>query len=132
MIEKRIEKEIEVLKRLGMRWAVLTSLYRVVSQKRSDLPSSVLKELKTARSMIESGFYRVCDVNCALGKIESTLFQRLASSSKGFESSDHWSNLLVKAMRGQLKPEEIRGMPFIKPLIQNCELLKYTCGTHID
>ena len=126
-IEKKYGLKIEVLKRLGMRWAVLTSLYHVVSKQESGLPPSVLRELKTGRSMIESGCYSACDISCTLDKAEPILIQRLASSNKGFESFDHWFNLLGKAMRGQLKSEEIRGMPFIRPFFQNCEFLKCTC-----
>ena len=134
-IEKRYGVEIEVLRRLGMKWAVLKSLYYVISNKGSGLPPSVIRklrtarlELRTARFMIESGCFSVCDVSCALNKAEPILIQGIASSRKGFENFDHWLNLLGKAMRAQLKPEEVRELPFIKPIIQNCEFLKCTCG----
>jgi len=126
-IEKKYGVKVEVLKRLGTRWAILTSLYHTLSKNKIKLPPSAIQELRTARLMIDSGCFSICDINCTLDKAESILIPRLASSSKGFENFDHWLILLGKAMRDQLTPEELRELPHIRPFFQNCEFLKCTC-----
>jgi len=44
------------------------------------------------------------------------------------EEPDKWMNLLGKAMKGELKPEEVMKLPFIEPLIHGCEFLQCACG----
>lgn len=126
--EKRSGVEIEVLRRLGMKWAVLIALYHVLSKNGTDLPQSVIEELRFTRSLIGSGCFKVCDVNCALDHVERVLIQRAASTRKGFENFDRWLNLIGKAMKGQLTHQEVMGVPFVKSIIQTCEFLKCSCG----
>lgn len=124
-IQERFGVEIKVLRRLGMRWAVLTSLSHIL-HKKADLPKSVDRELRLTKNMIESGCFSACDVDCALNAIESVLISK--ASSLGEEKFSKWVDLIGKAMRGLLTPQEVLNLPFIKPLIHNCNFLKCTCG----
>lgn len=124
-IQERFGVEVEVLRRLGMRWAVLTSLSHIL-HKEVDLPRSVDRELRLAKNMIESGCFTACDVDCTLNAVESLLISK--ASSLGEKEFNKWVDLIGKAMSGLLAPQEVMNLPFIKPLIHNCEFLKCTCG----
>jgi len=127
--EERVSRqvELEALRRQGMRWAVLLSLRYALSNRKANLPSSLNRDLRLARTMLESGCFSVCEINCLLDEVERVLFQEVASLGESFEGFDGWLYLLGKAMKGQLTPEEVGGLPFIKPVIHGCNFLKCTC-----
>jgi len=128
MAEKRVERhaEFEALRKYGMRWAVLLSLSIDLSQKKVTLPSSVNDELRTSRMMLESGCFSACDICCILDGVEQKLI--LEAVSLGGEYYKSWLSLLEKAMKGQLTPEEVKGLPLIKPAVTDCEFLRCTCA----
>jgi hypothetical protein len=123
MGEKHVE--LEALRKFGMRWAVLLSLSYDLSEKRVKLPASISEKFRASRVMLESGCFSACDVCCWLDDIEQELV--LKAASQGREYLENWLNLLAKAVKGQLTPEEVMGLPFIRPVVTDCEFLRCTC-----
>lgn len=123
MADKHVE--LEALRRFGMRWAVLLSLSYDLSEKKVSLPPSINEKFRASRAILESGCFSACDVCCWLDDIEQELVLKAASLGK--EYLDNWLNLLGKAVKGQLTQEEVMGLPFIQPVITDCEFLKCTC-----
>lgn len=123
--EERYGVEISVLKKLGMKWAVLVSLSQTLNKKgnKSEVAD---REIQLAKAMIESGCFTTCDVECVLTDIERELIPIAFSIEQ--EQADKWVNLLGKAMKGELTPDEVLGLPFIEPLIQSCQFLQCACG----
>jgi len=119
--------EFEALTKLGMRWAVLLAFTYDLTNRKAVLSPSVNRNLRLARAMLESGCFPPCDVNCLLDEVESALFQASTSLGKNFEQHEGWLHLLKKAMNGQLTAQEVRGLPFIKPIINTCSFLKCAC-----
>jgi hypothetical protein len=75
--------------------------------------------------MLESGCFRACDIGCLLDEIEAILVPK--AEAFGEEYFKGWLALLGKAMRRQLIPEEVKGLPFLKPIISDCAFLKCSC-----
>lgn len=123
MAEKHLE--LEALRRLGMRWAVLLSLTYDLSEKKVELPSSINEKFRASRIVLESGCFSACDVCCWLDDIEQELASKATSLGKQY--LENWLNLLAKAVKGQLTPEEVMGLPFIRPVVTDCEFLRCTC-----
>lgn len=128
-LENRYGVEISILKRLGMRWAVLVSLSHFLHTcpPPYDVPEFVDRELRLTRSMIESGCFTACDVECILTDIEREVIPKVLSLEQ--EQADGWMHLLGKAMRGELTPEEVAGLPFLEPVAHGCAFLGCVCGT---
>lgn len=123
MVER--QAKFEALRKHGMRWAVLLSLSFDLSQKKMALPSSVNDELRTSRMMLESGCFSACDICCMLDGVEQKLV--MEAVSLGREYFESWLRLLEKAMKGNLTPEEVKGLPLIKPVVTDCEFLRCAC-----
>jgi len=126
-MEKRVERhaEFEALRKHGMRWAVLLSLSFDLQQKKVSLPNSVNDELRTSRMMLESGCFSACNICCLQDGVEQKLV--LEAVPFGREYLENWLGLLEKAMKGQLTPGEVKGLPLIKPMVTDCEFLRCTC-----
>lgn len=127
-MEKRVERhaEFEALRKYGMKWTVLLSLSFDLSQRKVTLPSSVNDQLRTSRTMLESGCFSACDICCILDNVEQKLV--LEAVSLGREYLESWLDLLKKAMEGQLTAEEVKGLPLIKPVVTDCEFLRCACN----
>lgn len=115
--------EYNTLKRLGMKWAVLTSLYHVLSRK-TNVPPEVIRDIQTSRGIIEAGFFKVRAVDNILNAIERELIPLAATWEA--DNFNKWLDLLGKAMRGDLKPEEVQGLPFVRPMIPLYGFLRCT------
>jgi len=120
--------ELKALRRYGMRWAVLLSLSHDLLSKKVTIPLSIIEELRTSRVMLESGCFPSCDVSCSLDGIERVLVPKAASFGKKY--LEDWLDLLGKAMKMQLTSEEVKNLPFIQPVINNCKFLKCSCGSN--
>jgi len=110
------QTKLQALRRQGMRWVVLLALKYNLADKKVVLPPSINEEFRLTKTMLASGCYSPCDVNCSLDKIESTLIQTAANSNGGFENFDHWLFLLKKAMHGNLTRQEVNYLPFVEPM----------------
>jgi len=117
--------ELETLKKFGMRWAVLLSVSYDPQQRKADQPAYVAEELRLARIMLESGCFSTCEVNCILDKTERELLQK--ATLVGDEYFGRLMELLKKAMLNELTPKDVKGLPFIKPIISDCEFLRCIC-----
>jgi len=121
------EAELKALKRHGMRWAVLLSLSQDLLNKGVAIPTSVNTELRMSRIMLESGCFSSCDVSCSLDEIERILVPKATAFGKKY--LENWLNLLGKAMKMRLTPEEVKNLPFIQPVISDCNFLKCSCDS---
>jgi hypothetical protein len=119
------QKELEALRRFGMRWAVLLSLSYDLAERRVRLPPFISEKFRASRVILESGCFSTCDVCCWLDGIEQELVLKAASIGK--EYMDGWLSLLAKAAKGQLTREEVMGLPFIRPVVTDCEFLRCAC-----
>ena len=126
--EAERQTKLKALRRQGMRWVVLLALKYDLTDKKVVLPHSINEEFRLAKTMLTSGCYPPCDVTCSLDKIESTLIQAAANLNGGFENFDYWLFLLKKAMRGVLSRQEVNHLPFVEPIIQECEFLECMCN----
>lgn len=108
-----------------MRWAVLLSLSYDLSEKIVEVSPSLSEKFRASRVILESGCFSACDVCCWLDDIEQELV--LKATSLGKEYVENWLNLLAKAVKGQLASDEVMGLPFIRPVVTDCEFLKCTC-----
>jgi len=118
---------LQALRREGMRWVVLLALKCDLTNKKAVLPLSINEEIRLAKTMLASGCFSPCDISCSLNKIESKLIQAAANFNGGFENFDHWLFLLKKAMQGNLTRQEVNHLPFVQPVVQECEFLKCLC-----
>jgi len=127
-MEKRVERhsEFEALRKYGMRWAVLLSLSFDLTKRKVTVPSSVNEELRTSRTMLESGCFSACDICCMLDSVEQKLV--LAAVSLDREYIESWLGLLEKAMKGRLTSAEVKGLPLIEPVVTDCEFLRCACN----
>jgi hypothetical protein len=122
-VEKQLE--LETLKKYGMKWAVLLSLSYDLSHKNIDISPKIIRELRIARVMLESGCFSTCDISCTLDKIDRELLK--GATSLGRQYFDNWVNLLGRAIREELTPQDVKGLPFIRPVIHNCSFLQCLC-----
>ncbi len=119
-------REFELLRSLGVRWAVLTAMWMSMHKKGISLPPDVNEKLKTARAAIISGCVSPCEANCLLSEAESRLFSQ--GPALGDEEFMLWSDLLGEAAQGTLDDARIQMIPVLEPVQQDCRFLGCTCG----
>ena len=117
--------ELDILRRLGGRWAVLTAMSRAMHKKGIPLPPDINERLKTARVKIVSGCVSPCEANCLLAEAESRLFSQ--GPALGDDEFMMWSDLLGDAAQGKLDHERIQMIPALEPIHQDCKFLGCTC-----
>jgi hypothetical protein len=118
----------EVLKKYGVRWAVLTALALDEAKRGVRVASDLNDALKVARMKIMSGCFSPCEVGCDLGKVEGQLVA--GGSSLGEEYLRPWFKLLGQAMEGQIDPQHIADIPALQPIATDCQFLACKCGPH--
>jgi hypothetical protein len=119
----------ELLKKYGMRWAVLTALALALDKQGLPLPAEVNDELRTTRMRILSGCFSPCEVGCALGKVEGHLVA--VGAALGEDYLRPWFTLLGQAMQGLLDPSRIADIPALDPVASDCRFLACRCGPHM-
>jgi hypothetical protein len=92
----------EMLKRFGMKWAVLAALVTDLGKRGVHLPPDTNEQLKLTRMKIMSGCFSPCDVGCAFGKLEGQLIS--LGSALGEDYLRPWFGLLGQAMEGRIDP----------------------------
>jgi hypothetical protein len=119
--------ELEILRRFGAKWAVLTAMTADMANKGINVPTGVIEGLKIARVKIGSGCFSPCEVNCELGKAEGQIFSQCnLLDEKDFQQ---WCDLLAEAMQGKLDYERIRGIAALEPVKNDCQFLGCACAS---
>ncbi len=116
----------ELLKKYGLRWAVLTGLEVDLGRRGVLVPSWVNEELKLTRLRIMSGCFSPCEVGCSLGKVEGQLVAVGAAQGEDYLRS--WFTLLGQAMQGLLDPQRVGEIPALEPVAGDCQFLACQCG----
>ena len=116
----------EMLKRFGMKWAVLAALVTDLGKRGVRLPPDTNEQLKMTRMKIMSGCFSPCDVGCAFGKLEGQLIS--LGSALGEDYLRPWFGLLGQAMEGRIDPGRISDIPALEPIVNECKWLACRCG----
>jgi hypothetical protein len=123
---EQADQALDLLVRLGSKWAVLTAMSVRMRDKAIDLGPTVDETLMLASVKIKSGCYSPCEVTCSLAQAESQLFSKC--HLLGDEEFMDWSDLLGEAMRGKLTYERIAGISALRPVKSECGFLRCTCS----
>lgn len=121
----KIKVTYEVLQEYGIRWAVMAAFLRDIESKGIEIPKETKKELELAYTKIVSGVFSTCEVACSLGAVEGMLVSK--GSSLGDDYMQIWFDLLAKAMKKELKVEDVGNIPFLKIVMGECAFLKCSC-----
>ena len=116
----------ELLKRFGMKWAVLAALVTDLGKRGVRLPPDTNEQLKLTRMKIMSGCFSPCDVGCEFGKLEGQLIA--LGSALGENYLRPWFDLLGQAMEGRIDPSRISDIPALVPIANDCKWLACRCG----
>jgi hypothetical protein len=127
MYDERKEEKvtIELLKKYGVKWAVLAAMVINLRKKGANISFDTSNEIEVSHVKISSGCFSPCDVNCDLSNIEGNLVSM--GVNYGEEYMTQWFDLLGKAMSGELDPSQISEIPLLKPIESRCGFLDCTC-----
>ena len=120
------EVSFDLLKKYGMKWAVLAAWVIDLGRRGVRVPSAVNEELKVARMKIMSGCFSPCEIACAFGQLEGQLIA--LGASLGEDYLRPWSDLLGQAMEGRIDPRRISEIPALEPIANDCKWLACRCG----
>jgi len=127
-VEQQDDRKVsfELLKKFGMKWAVLAALVIDIGKRGIRVPSDVNEQLKMARMKIMSGCFSPCEVGCTLGKLEGQLISIGAALGEVYLRP--WFDLLGQAMEGRIDPRRISDIPALEPIVNDCKWLACRCG----
>ncbi len=120
------EVSFDLLKKYGMKWAVLAAWVIDLGRRGVRVPSSVNEELMVSRMKIMSGCFSPCDIACAFGQLEGQLIA--LGASLGEDYLRPWSDLLGQAMEGRIDPGRVSEIPALEPIANDCKWLACRCG----
>ena len=126
-VEEARQVSLDMLKKYGTKWAVLTAMRLDMASRGFRVASGLDEHLKLARVQILSGCFSPCEVGCSLSKLEGQLISSIGSSHNG-DYLRPWSNLLARAMRGEIDPERFADIPALKPVETDCKFLACRCA----
>lgn len=116
----------DLLKRYGVRWAVLAAMRVDMARKGIAISEELDDDLKFCHLKISSGCFSPCDVGDSLSRVEAKLTSLCHLLEP--ESFREWSNLLAQAMQGQIDPRRIGEIPALKPVESDCAFLACGCS----
>ena len=120
------EVSFDLLKKYGMKWAVLAAWVIDLGKRGVRVPSAVNEQLKVARMKIMSGCFSPCEIACAFGQLEGQLIA--LGASLGEDYLRPWSDLLGQAMEGRIDPRRVSEIPALEPIANDCKWLACRCG----
>ncbi len=123
---ERKQVGFDLMKKFGMRWAVLTAMRLAMEQKGIRIGPDTDEKLKLVRMQILSGCFATCEVGCELNKVEGNLIA--AGCALGEDFHREWSGLLGKAMQGEIDFRQIGEIPALSPVLNDCRLLECRCS----
>ena len=107
-IRKKDEIEVSLLKRFGLRYAILAAWEADMVKKGIAVPPTVPRQLARARMKISSGCFTACDVGCDLTRVEASLISACTTTTEpSDESCDFWMNMLAESMAEQVEIDEL-------------------------
>jgi hypothetical protein len=122
-----VAHETEVLRRFGLRWAVLAAWRDALELRHVPLPPETDRVMEKARIKLVSGCFSVCAVGCDLSAIEAALTTGDASSQHNWV--DFWLDLLAQAMTGGPETERILRIPAVKARFETAGIKGCTCSS---
>ena len=121
----RHRASLDILKKYGARWSVLTAMRQDLIKRGVSLPAEVASELDLAAIKIKSGCYSPCEVGCSLAKVEALLVP--VACSVGEDHVNHWLTLLGNAMQDGFDRGSIGGLPPLQPVESKCPMFPCNC-----
>lgn len=118
--------EIEVLKRYGLRWAVLAAWADELRGAGAVLPVALAGQLEAGRVKISSGCFSSCEVGCDLAAIEAALVP--ADAARETSRVTFWLELLGRAMEDDDALERLLRLPAVKVHYAGCGFGRCACG----
>ena len=107
-----VAHETEVLRRFGLRWAVLAAWRDALRLRQVELPPEADRNFDNARLKLASGCFSVCAVGCDLSAVEGMLTSVDSSSQHNWV--DFWLDLLAQSMTGGSETERILKIPAVR------------------
>ena len=126
-MQERSGASLEMLKRYGTKWAVLAAMRLDMASRGFRIGGETDEQLKLARVQILSGCFSPCEVACSLSKVEGQLISSIGSTPCG-DYLRPWSDLLARAMRGEIDPQRLADIPALKPVEMDCKFLACRCA----
>ena len=111
----------EMYSRFAWKWAVLAHTAGRVLTQGGQLPSDFLRDLKCARTMMESGCHSLCEVAAGFRDLEIKLLPALLRVSEG--EAHCMRELVGKAMNGTIRQDDMDLSP-LKPVLVDCGVPK--------
>jgi len=124
--DAQIRVEIAVLKRYGLRWAVLAAWADELRTRGAALPAALAGQLEAARVKISSGCFSSCEVGCDLSAIEAALVP--ADAAGATNSVNFWLDLLGRAMEDDDAMERLLRVPAVRVHYAGCGFGRCACG----
>ncbi|MHB8078720.1 MAG: hypothetical protein ACYDIE_05655 [Candidatus Krumholzibacteriia bacterium] len=118
--------EVEVLKRYGLRWAVLAAWADELHARGAAVPAAVAGQLEAGRIKISSGCFSSCEVGCDLTAIEAALVP--ADAAGATSNVGFWLELLGRAMEDDDALERLLRLPAIRVHYAGCGFGRCACG----
>ncbi|MFH1018580.1 MAG: hypothetical protein V1798_10440 [Pseudomonadota bacterium] len=123
--QSRLENELSLLKKYGLRWAVLAAWWDELLNRKVPTAPEIAKRLEASRIRISSGCFSGCEVGCDLQEIESLLTS--ADASMPAASINRWLKLLGRAMNDRTNVEELLKIPAVHFRYNDCQLRPCGC-----
>ncbi len=123
--QARAMHEEALLKKFGLRWAVLAGWRDALRLRHVDIPAEADRLLENARIKIASGCFSVCEVGCDLSQLEAVLTSADASSHHNWV--DFWVDMLANSMAEDAEVERILKVPAIRARYNDCGLTICRC-----
>jgi len=125
----RIENiESEEIKKDCLLWAVLKCLHKTLCQIGFNIPSSINIRLELVRSIIETRWGGIRELEELLDQVEHILIGKLVALDRSF----YWIDVLIKAKSGELTRNKIMGIPHIRDMIKKYEFLNSYISANIE
>lgn len=114
-----------MLKRTGVRWAILMCLCHVIRDAKINPPPprSVDNKLQVVRCIIETGCREICEAGRCLDDVENILIEKAKYGR--IENVNNWIRLLKKTKKDFPDRRELMEIPFMRVVNQNYEFLSY-------
>jgi hypothetical protein len=125
-LKNRRGNELSVLKKYGLRWAVLAAWQDDLTNREAELEPELFKKLEASRAKIASGCFTSCEVGCDLQEIESLLTSVDTSLPK--PALNRWLKLLGLVMKDDVDVEHLLGVPAVNFRYNDCALRPCSCG----
>jgi hypothetical protein len=126
-VEEARQVSLDMLKKYGTKWAVLAAMRLDMASRGIRIGGEADEQLKLARVQILSGCFSPCEVGCSLSKLEGQLISSIGSTQCG-DYLRPWSDLLARAMRGEIDHERLADIPALKPVEMDCKFLACRCA----